>query len=796
VLTQTKSSDRPTSAQAAPARAHAGIHQAPALQHGIGFLGAQQFAGNLAVQRLFNAGALQAKLSVSHPDDPYEQEADRVADQIMRVPEPQLQRACACGGSCLSCQAEQTGQELLQTKSLGPIGLEQASVPSVDHVLRSSSDPLDATTRSFMEHRFGQDFSGVRVHADAAAEQSAREINAEAYTVGHDIVFAADRYAPGTRDGSRLLAHELTHVLQQGGANRAHRTANHATDSGRHATVETSVGVAPMSDSRTDVIQRQPRAPSPGLTRSEEIRLSMTSPGEVAVALNPPTLSIYNFPIDRATLKKEHLIVLLVISKLIKASCGKLGIEASGHADSTGDDEKVNIPLSKNRVLAARTALGVPADVPDTWFGEDQPVTTNGTVEGRSRNRRVDIVLSPKAVDWPSLCELAPTICLCISNPVLCLGGDGDGDGDGIDWPSCSDLPAWVCPILVCIGASAILRNPTLCLPGLPTLTGILCLLFPSLCRHKPEPPEEPKEKARKACPVSTQLPEGKKVIDTTQPFVDYPFDMKVVFQQESPDKSPYCDCNCGEYRQYVSGFFERDDETGKVKRPRHVIAWGKVLHPNVMQEDGPDPYGHRYDENLARARTGKNVRRLTKDAARPFLRENREGIKTPTNPQAVFDRFAPDREDGCTYEGKDSPGFRYSPLAEEIHMHLKFRAGPIDACNGNREVGEWKEWEIIADRVPKPTPPAARAPIVCAGLPPGVKEGDVVTMWIAFEGQEAECSGTIPVTILSLTATELMVFTHNSDRINIAPEDCPDMWIAPYQTFTFFGSPPCPPVA
>jgi outer membrane protein OmpA-like peptidoglycan-associated protein len=784
-----KGRDSPARAREIARPAAAGTSQPP-----FGCVTVQQSAGNLAVQRLFNSRFIQPKLSISHPDDPYEREADNIADRVTRMPEPQLQRACACGGSCSSCQAEQTGQGLLQTRSLGPSGLGQTSVPSVDYVLRSSGEPLDATTRSFMEQRFGQDFSRVRVHSDGAAEQSAREINAEAYTVGHDIVFGADRFAPGTRDGSRLLAHELTHVLQQGGADRAHRTANHATDSGRHAALETSVGVSPMSDSRTDVIQRQPRPPSPGLTRSEEIRLSMTSPGEVSVVLSPPTVSIYNFAIDRATLKKEHLTVLLVISKLIKASAGKLGVAASGHADSTADDEKVNVPLSRNRVLAARTALGVPADVPDTWFGENQPVATNGTVEGRSRNRRVDIVFSPKAVDWPSLCDLAPTICLCISNPALCFGGDGDGDG--IDWPSCSDLPAWVCPILVCIGASAILRNPTLCLPGLPTLTGILCLLFPSLCRHKPELPEDPKEKARKACPVSTQLPEGKKFIDTTQPFVDYPFDMKVVFQQESPNKSPYCDCNCGEYRQYVSGFFERDDETGTVKRQRHVIGWGKVLHPNVMQEDGPDPYGHRYAETLTRARTGKNVRRLTKEAARPFLKENREGIKTPTNPQAVFDRFVPGRQDGCTYEGKDSPGFRYSPLAEEIHMHLKFRAGPIDACNGNREVGEWKEWEIIADRVPKPTPPAARAPIVCAGLPPGAKEGDVVTMWIAFEGEEAECSGIISVGIISLTATELMVLTHNSDRINIAPEDCPDMWIAPYQTFTFFGSPPCPPVA
>ena len=79
----------------------------------------------------------------------------------------------------------------------------------------------------------------------------------------------------------------------------------------------------------------------------------MTSPAEVAVVLNPPTISISNFPIDRAILKKEHLTVLLVISKLIKASGGKLGIAVSGHADSTGDDEKVNARLEKSRSCGA-----------------------------------------------------------------------------------------------------------------------------------------------------------------------------------------------------------------------------------------------------------------------------------------------------------------------------------------------------------------------------------------------------------------------------------------------------------
>ncbi len=70
--------------------------------------------------------------------------------------------------------------------------------------------------RGFFEPRFGQDFSQVRVHADAVASDSARSIGALAYTVGHDIVFAGGQYAPDNRAGQRLLAHELTHVVQQG----------------------------------------------------------------------------------------------------------------------------------------------------------------------------------------------------------------------------------------------------------------------------------------------------------------------------------------------------------------------------------------------------------------------------------------------------------------------------------------------------------------------------------------------------------------------------------------------------
>jgi Domain of unknown function (DUF4157) len=90
------------------------------------------------------------------------------------------------------------------------------SVPPIVHeVLSSSGQPLDGGTRAFMEPRFGHDFSQVRVHTDARAAESARAVNALAYTVGRDVVFGEGQYTPGAREGRGLLAHELTHVLQQ-----------------------------------------------------------------------------------------------------------------------------------------------------------------------------------------------------------------------------------------------------------------------------------------------------------------------------------------------------------------------------------------------------------------------------------------------------------------------------------------------------------------------------------------------------------------------------------------------------
>jgi Domain of unknown function (DUF4157) len=164
------------------------------------------------------AGTIQAKLAIHEPGDEYEQEADRVAERVMRMPEPQLQRACPGGGGCPRCQANQPSHahEHLQTTRVQARDTGQiAAPPSVHEVLAAPGQPLDPTTQGFLERRFGHDLSKVRVHSGAAAERSARDVSAHAYTVGHNIVFGASRFEPGTHEGRRLLAHELTHVLQQ-----------------------------------------------------------------------------------------------------------------------------------------------------------------------------------------------------------------------------------------------------------------------------------------------------------------------------------------------------------------------------------------------------------------------------------------------------------------------------------------------------------------------------------------------------------------------------------------------------
>ncbi|MDC8757011.1 DUF4157 domain-containing protein [Janthinobacterium fluminis] len=130
-----------------------------------------------------------------------------------------LQRKCACGGQTIggaSCDACAARKRQLQRHATGGAAGPAAIPPIVDEVLRAPGRPLDRATLAYMEPRLGSAFSHVRVHTDAGAARSAQAIDAHAYTVGRDVVFGAGKYAPETADGKRLLAHELTHVVQQG----------------------------------------------------------------------------------------------------------------------------------------------------------------------------------------------------------------------------------------------------------------------------------------------------------------------------------------------------------------------------------------------------------------------------------------------------------------------------------------------------------------------------------------------------------------------------------------------------
>lgn len=191
-------------------------------------------------ERLTSSASLpvQTKLTVGPPGDRYEQEADRVADAVMRMPEPRIQRQDEpdedevrtqplAGPAGIRRQEEDKEpqgkteedeeEEKARTKPLA--GQTPEVTPELEadiHRLRSGGGrPLEPEVRAFMEPRFGYDFSGVRLHTDGKSAAAARTLNARAFTVGQDVTFAANQYSPETTEGRRLLAHELAHVVQQ-----------------------------------------------------------------------------------------------------------------------------------------------------------------------------------------------------------------------------------------------------------------------------------------------------------------------------------------------------------------------------------------------------------------------------------------------------------------------------------------------------------------------------------------------------------------------------------------------------
>ena len=183
------------------------------------------------IRNVLHGPTVQPKLTIGAPNDVYEQEAERVADAVLRMPEPRhdqtaplrnsppaIQRLCTECEDDLQRQSIAEGEELIQTKASGrDVPEPTAHTERGIAALNGGGAPLPGGLRAYFEGRLGYDFAAVRLHTGGNAARTAQALNARAYTMGSDLVFAEGQYSPGTREGKRLIAHELAHVIQQTG---------------------------------------------------------------------------------------------------------------------------------------------------------------------------------------------------------------------------------------------------------------------------------------------------------------------------------------------------------------------------------------------------------------------------------------------------------------------------------------------------------------------------------------------------------------------------------------------------
>ena len=303
---------------------------------------------------------IKPKLAVSNPGDIYEEEAERLSDHVLRMSDSLLQRACACGAACPKCQTKQPGTEhervQVGRRATGETGPATAP-PIVQEVLSAPGRPLDPYTRDLMEPRFGQDLSHVRIHTDRKAAESARAVNALAYTVGSNVVFGEGAYTPRTSEGRRLLAHELVHTMQQD------------------------------ESSEPAVVHRQ-----------SSLDIALGSPGVIAQVLGSDVLD--GFKLNSHSLTAEHKRRLIILAENLKhlLQQHQLGtVVITGHTDATGD-ERLNKQLGQDRADAVADFLrkaGVrPIALLAISVGESELRVP--TERAEPRNRRVEIRFDPE----------------------------------------------------------------------------------------------------------------------------------------------------------------------------------------------------------------------------------------------------------------------------------------------------------------------------------------------------------------------------------------------------------------
>ncbi len=332
---------------------------APAASHPL--LTLQQKAGNQAVQELLHQAGIHPKLAISQPDDPEERQADQVADRIMRMHSgAPISSPCSCSEGeemCEECKAKKG--EAVARKAEGS-AIARGPHLAAAAIQRSSGRALDGATRAFFEPRFGRDFSGVRVHTDAAGAESARSISAHAYTLGSDIVFATGRYEPGTGKGRQLLAHELAHTIQQtssaaGGSTAQGRLQRQAGPAGGTGTTPQTVpsgnGAANKASPEMSA-QLEPTDPGPPTRRPANDVQPITGTTAKAAA------RLCNFDTGKAVLLESHEIWLDAnVRPVFKEMLGPW-VDIFGYASRLGDERGYdNTGLSENRRDAVKKKI-------------------------------------------------------------------------------------------------------------------------------------------------------------------------------------------------------------------------------------------------------------------------------------------------------------------------------------------------------------------------------------------------------------------------------------------------------
>jgi len=314
-------------------------------------------------------------------------------------------------------------------------GVAQNMAPQVNDVLNSPGVPLDAATRAYMEPRFGQDFSTVRVHTDEHAAASARALDALAYTAGSDVVFGAGQFAPRTAQGQKLLAHELAHVAQPRASGAAISQPGDASEreADRAAGVVAAGGVASVGATAGAALQRQPAGdsaldfkPLPPLTGSKGL-LDNASP-LLAAAVGSTTLE--GFDTGKSALKPDHHRQLESTAANIKTLLDQYPLSTvtvTGYAD-TVDAEPKNLALGEARAATVKQMLvdlGIAeAIVTANSKGEGPPQAVKTKDETpNARNRRVEVRFHPKKSGLAPL--VSPQLTL---NPPTAPGKQGEGD--------------------------------------------------------------------------------------------------------------------------------------------------------------------------------------------------------------------------------------------------------------------------------------------------------------------------------------------------------------------------------